>query len=163
MQNYIIGIVEYFDDEVLYFRNQDQGYKINILTKDQKHYLKNETVKIFIASQTNEFVQTWIGFISRAERDIFLELLNVKTIGLKTASLILNTYDSNQILEIVQNYDLDRLGKIKGLGSVGCKLIIEHLNKVYFENQLSIKKKKVMESLIKLGLILKWFITNLIK
>ena len=77
--------------------------------------------------------------------------ININTIGEKTAFLILENYNYNELIDIFKNGRTDKILQLKGIGNYTARLIINSVQKELFNNKISDKKNKVITSLEKLG------------
>lgn len=67
------------------------------------------------------------GFISRDEKDLFLQLLSVTGIGPKAALAILSTFPVNRIKTAIVSDDASLLTEVSGIGGKTAKRIILEL------------------------------------
>ncbi|WP_027063266.1 Holliday junction branch migration protein RuvA [Mesoplasma seiffertii] len=151
MKNYIVGAVKNLRENHVDIDINSYGETFIILEKDHLFLSINTEVKLYIATYKTEFEELDFGFLNYEIRDLFKNLLKIKTVGYKTALLLLESYEYLEFLEIIQTGDIDQILLIKGIGNFTAKLIIETLQKEYFNFKLTNKKEKLLVSLQKLG------------
>ncbi|ASZ09192.1 Holliday junction DNA helicase RuvA [Mesoplasma chauliocola] len=149
MKDYLICDIKSIDDNYLYVEHQNIGEYFLYLTKEK--YFNQSNLKLYIADHNTEFEKVEIAFKLRDERNLFKELVKIKTVGLKTAFYILNNFSFDEFLLIIEEYDVDKLAKLKSIGGYTAKLIIDELQKYFFKNKITQKKEKIITSLVKLG------------
>lgn len=161
MKGYLICNVEAFDDNYLYVEYQNKGEYFSYLSKD--NYTNEKSIKLFIAEHNSEFENVEVAFKSRDERNLFKELVKIKTVGLKTSFYLLNNFSFDEFILMVETYDVKKLARLKGIGAYTAKLIIEELQKHFFKNKITQKKEKIITSLVKLGFSYKSIMRNIAK
>ena len=81
------------------------------------------------------------GFISKEERDFFIQILNIKGIGSQIGMSLLNKYSLNKISNAILNNDKKLIGSVQGIGQKMTERIILELKsklvnkKIENENQ----------------------------
>lgn len=98
-----------------------------------------------------EYETYYLAFPTKELRDVFKELLEIKSVGLKTAKAILKTFTIDELKRIVQEFKYDDLSVIKGLGMLSCKTIIESLQKKWFDVTYSTKEQRMIQAATRLG------------
>lgn len=102
-----------------------------ILTGKRTNLKLNEVsddndVKVFVSLIHREDSMTFIGFLSKEERDIFNILQSVSGIGVKLALLILDEFEISELVDIMIKEDFKELSRAKGVGvKVAQKIILE--------------------------------------
>ncbi|AVN59039.1 Holliday junction DNA helicase RuvA [Mesoplasma florum] len=159
MKDYLVCDINSKDDNYLYVEYQNKGEYFSYLSKDN---FKNEkNIKLFIVDHNTEFENVEIVFRSRDERNLFKELVKIKTVGLKTSFYLLNNFSFEEFIKMIEEYDIEKLAKLKGIGNYTAKLIIEELQKHFFKNKITQKKEKIITSLVKLGFSYKTIMKNI--
>jgi Holliday junction DNA helicase RuvA len=151
---YIKGKIVRINDEKVMIEDQNgiayQG--VNVYEKDTGISFKiNETNIIYCLQYWNEFEMEYLFFEKENLRNLFAGLLKIKQIGIKTAQSIFQTFNSEEFYDIVKNYDVNELQRIKGLGSLTAKIIIDELNKTLFNQKMTQKQEKILHTLQRLG------------
>ncbi|AUF83568.1 Holliday junction DNA helicase RuvA [Mesoplasma syrphidae] len=151
MRNYIIGTVKIVQYNQVTIEVNSYGENFFILEKERPFLIINTEIKLYTATYKTEFEDLEFGFVNYEIYGLFKNLIKIKTVGYKTALQLLETYEVLDLLDIIQNGDLDKIMIIKGIGNFTAKLIIEILQKQYFNFKLTNKKEKLLVSLQKLG------------
>ncbi|WP_434324332.1 Holliday junction branch migration protein RuvA [Mycoplasma capricolum] len=151
MNDYINGFLYKIDDKFLYLELNNLGYRYLYLKSDLKNFKLNENNKVYIAINVIDNHFKYYGFFNQLVRDLFETLININTIGEKTAFLILENYSYQELIDIFKNGKTDKILQLKGIGNYTARLIINSVQKELFNNKISEKKNKVITSLEKLG------------
>lgn len=83
--------------------------------------------KLFTYLHVSKDAYALYGFADIDEKNWFLQLLGVNSIGPRTAITILSYFQPNQLQQIIVGHQVDRLKSIKGLGQKGAQRIILEL------------------------------------
>lgn len=127
MINHINGkLVEKFPTHVVIECN-GLGYHINISLFSYEHLPAGEQCKLLTTLIVREDAHLLYGFVSEAERNLFLLLTAVSGIGPNTARLILSAMGPAELVNAISREDDKLLTKIKGLGPKTAKLLILQL------------------------------------
>ena len=125
-----------------------------------------EERKILIHEIYNEDEHYLVGFNSIEEKELFLLLLDIKGIGVKTASSLIKGANLDTILGYIENKEYGKLVKISGIGKVGASLILGNYNALMAKNnkkeELSKEKDEARQALVSLGYKEKEFMGYLI-
>ena len=92
-----------------------------------------EEIKCLTYMQINDAGIAMFGFASEAEKDFFLELLQVKTVGGKLAITLMRSLDLGNIIEAVKNGNVSAIS-VPGLGA-------KRAERICFELKTKIEKK----------------------
>ncbi|WP_031542765.1 Holliday junction branch migration protein RuvA [Mesoplasma photuris] len=150
MINYIKTNITKIENDYIEMEKEHYGYKFIIINTKLNTFKLGYQI-VYIHKVINEFEEVYYGFKNENERDLFKNLMNIKSIGVKTSSLIMSTFSFNEVIEIVENNDLESLASIKGISINLTTSIIKTLSKIYFDKKISTKKDVVITSLNKLG------------
>lgn len=85
-------------------------------------------VELFTYLQVKEDGLTLFGFVSLAEKQIFLNLISVSGVGPKLAIGILNGMPADEVARCIAAADTKRLSRIKGLGKKTAEKIVLELH-----------------------------------
>jgi len=100
----------------LWNRKTESIFEIEICSKNLLSVLdKGSIVFVFIAEIIREDGQAYFGFLSPSERDLFLELKEIDSIGNKTAALALRELGVSG-LKLLSSHGVNTVGKVAGLG-----------------------------------------------
>lgn len=85
-------------------------------------------VELFTYLQVKEDGLTLFGFISMAEKQIFLDLISVSGVGPKLAIGVLNGMPADDVARAIASADVAKLSRIKGLGKKTAEKIVLELH-----------------------------------
>lgn len=85
-------------------------------------------VELFTYLQVKEDGLTLFGFLSLAEKRIFLDLISVSGVGPKLGIAILNGMPADEVARCIATADTARLSRVKGLGKKTAEKIVLELH-----------------------------------
>ena len=96
------------------------GYEVQILEsiflKLKTNQLSNENLILWLKHIKKEDSDSLYGFISKDQKDFFIEILNVKGIGAQIGMTLLNKFSINQVIHAIKNNDRKLLSSVPGIG-----------------------------------------------
>jgi len=102
------------------------GYFINISLKTYADIEKLDESLLYVHYIVREDQQTLYGFSTKLERELFRQLISVSGVGGNTARMILSTYTSHELQNIIATENAVLLKNVKGLGlKTAQKIIVE--------------------------------------
>ena len=102
------------------------GYYLNISLKTYAAVEGSEEAKLYVHFIVREDVQQLYGFATKLERELFRQLISVSGVGGNTARMILSTYSSSELRNIIATENAVLLKNVKGLGlKTAQKIIVE--------------------------------------
>ena len=102
------------------------GYFINISLKTYADIEKLDESLLYVHYIVREDQQTLYGFSTKLERELFRQLISVSGVGGNTARMILSTYTSRELQNIIATENAVLLKNVKGLGlKTAQKIIVE--------------------------------------
>ena len=102
------------------------GYAINISLNTYSAIQGKPNVKLYIHEAIREDAHVLFGFSTKQERELFLLLISVSGIGGNTARMILSTYSTSELRNIIATENAVLLKNVKGLGlKTAQKIIVE--------------------------------------
>lgn len=117
---------------------QSIGYKIFIIPAQK--YKENQGYSLYIYEHIREDKNDLYGFKTIKELEIFEILLSVSGLGPKMGLSILTSLPVKEIEKAIEEADVKKFEKIKGIGKkLAAKIILELKNKVDF-SQIDNKK-----------------------
>ena len=137
MISFIKGIIYEVGSDYLVVENNQIGYLINM--GNTQDYKINDEVTVFVYQHVREDEISLFGFREKADREVFLMLINVKGIGPKTANNILAKASANEIINAIALSDINFLKKLPGIGVKSAQQIILDL-----KNKLAVEVKEVI-------------------
>lgn len=150
MYAYLKGVITEIEPTYISLENNNIGYLI--ITPNPFRYHLNEEVKVFIHHYLREDSDNLYGFISKLERDLFIDLISVSGIGPKSALAILSLGEPEKIIVAIENGDVKFLTQFPGIGPKSAQQIILDLKGKLVKAELVTKKDdEVSEALEALG------------
>jgi Holliday junction DNA helicase RuvA len=102
------------------------GYFINISLKTYSDIENAQQARLYVHFIVREDQQTLFGFSTKLERELFRQLISVSGVGGNTARMILSTYSSHELQNIIATENAILLKNVKGLGlKTAQKIIVE--------------------------------------
>ena len=107
------------------------GYEVQILKRNLKSIHASKEVTLWTHQIQREDGSFLIGFIEKADRDLFRKLISVSGIGTQSAIALLESNDANKLVEIITRKQIDHLVKCPGIGKrTAERLVVELHNKL---------------------------------
>lgn len=100
------------------------GYFVNITLNTFAALPEADSIKIYTHLQIKEDSHTLYGFLTRAEREIFVLLLSVSGVGASTARMMLSSLTAAQVRGAIVNGDVASIQSVKGIGAKTAQRII---------------------------------------
>lgn len=102
------------------------GYFINISLKTYADIERSDETLLYVHYIVREDQQSLYGFSTKLERELFRQLISVSGVGGNTARMILSTYTSHELQNIIATENAVLLKNVKGLGlKTAQKIIVE--------------------------------------
>ncbi len=107
------------------------GYEIQVLTRNLTSINDSKEVTLWIHQIQREDGSFLIGFIEKADRDLFRKLISVSGIGTQSAIALLENQDANKLVDVITQKKIDHLIKSPGIGKrTAERLVVELHNKL---------------------------------
>lgn len=135
MYDYIKGILAYktgINETSLTVDVNGIGYLIHITSRDlSKLGAIGTEIKIFTILLHREDSMSLCGFLQKEDRDIFKILISVSGVGPKMALMLLDEFESCELISLVIKGDFKELTRAKGVGpKLAQKIILELKDKL---------------------------------
>ena len=130
---------------------QGLGYEIQILEsfflKLKINGISNKGVTIWIKHIKKEDSDLLFGFLSKDQKEFFIEILNIRGIGSQIGMNILNKFSINEVINAINTNNKRLISSVPGMGQkMTERLILELKNK--FKKELIIEEEKVKDELL---------------
>jgi len=117
MISFIKGIIDHIDDKHVVIEQSGIGFQALVPASVLSRASQGAEIKLLTYLQVKEDGMTLFGFLTQAERSIFLQLLSVSGIGPKSALSLLSALTPEQIMLAVVTDDLKALSRAQGIGA----------------------------------------------
>jgi Holliday junction DNA helicase RuvA len=103
------------------------GYEVECSSDTVKNWLPGQEVTVVTYTEVREDALRLHGFADRLEREVFLLLLKVKGVGVRSASELISQINKHSLLKMIANSDVQGLATSKGLGKKTAERIVLEL------------------------------------
>ena len=107
------------------------GYELNISLNTYSYYNGKQTGKVFVYEIIREDAHLLYGFADQTERELFMMLTSVSSVGPNTARMILSSLSPAELIRVIDDKDENTLTTVKGIGlKTAQRIIVDLKNKV---------------------------------
>ncbi len=151
MISWITGeLIEFWQSNQKYFiliNCQGLGYEIQILEsfflKLKANQISYKNVTLWIKHIKKEDSDLLFGFISKDQKNFFIEILNIRGVGSQIGMGILNKFSIVKVINAINTQDKKLICSVPGIGQkMSERLILELKNKFKSEIQFEEEKNK---------------------
>ncbi len=103
------------------------GYFVNISLNTYSVLSNQSTCKLYIYESIREDAHILFGFLDKAERQLFLHLISVSGIGANTARMILSSFSTAELEDVIASGNVSLLKSVKGIGAKTAERVIVDL------------------------------------
>lgn len=126
MYEYISGLVTDLAPTYAVIDAGGVGYYINISLQTYSAIEGEKSARLYVHFAVREDAQVLYGFTTKLERELFRQLISVSGVGGNTARMILSTYSTSELRNIIATENAVLLKNVKGLGlKTAQKIIVE--------------------------------------
>ena len=147
---YLQGKFTYKNPAQVYVDVNGVGYEVNISLNTYSAIQSLEQGKLYTHLQVKEDGHTLFGFFDKAEKEIFIQLINVSGIGAATARLMLSNLKPSEVAAAIVQGNVKLLESIKGIGKKTAERLVlelkDKLNKTNTDNNLTISAGNSFEA-----------------
>ncbi|MBQ8553596.1 MAG: Holliday junction branch migration protein RuvA [Alistipes sp.] len=143
MYEYISGLVAELAPTYAVIDAGGVGYYINISLQTYAAVEGEKSSRLYIHYVVREDAQLLYGFATKVERELFRHLISVSGVGGNTARMILSTYSSDELRNIIATENAVLLKNVKGLGLKTAQKIIVELSGKMFDLGVSVQTPAV--------------------
>ena len=125
---------------------QGLGYEIQILEsfflKLKTNQISNKNITLWIKHIKKEDSDSLFGFISKDQKNFFIEILSIRGVGSQIGMGILNKFSISEVLNAINTQNKKLICSVPGIGQKMCdRLILELKSK--FISELKFEEEKV--------------------
>jgi len=127
MFDYIKGDIAELTPAFVVIEAAGIGYCIHITLPTFTALNGKPNARLYVYEAIREDAYLLFGFMNQAERQLFLLLISVSGIGANTARMIMSSYSTQEIQEMIATGNVSALNAIKGIGTKTAQRIIVDL------------------------------------
>ena len=140
------------------------GYFVNISLNTYAALPEGEAIKLYTYLQIKEDAHTLYGFLTKAEREVFVLLISVSGVGAGTARTMLSSLTAAQVRNAIVNGEVATIQSVKGIGAKTAQRVVLDLKDKMLKLQdfadapisaVSIHKEEALAALEVLGFVRK--------
>jgi len=107
------------------------GYMLHITLPTYVALEQKKEAQLFVYEAIREDAYQLFGFLSKAERELFLQLVSVSGVGANTARMMLSSLSVDELISVILTDNVVALKNIKGIGiKTAQRIIIDLKDKV---------------------------------
>lgn len=137
MIDYIKGEIVFLNPSKVVIETGGIGYEAQITLNTYEKIKDTKNISLLINLIWKDDGPILYGFADEEEREAFKLLISVNSIGANTARTLLSTLAPLDLYSAIQNKDVDKLQKVKGIGAKSAERIFIELKNKIPEIQLS--------------------------
>ena len=119
---------------------QGLGYEIqtteSVIIDIKTKKITDKQIILWLKHIKKEDSDMLFGFISKEQRDFFIQILNIKGIGSQIGMTLLNKFSLNQIYNAIANNDKNSISSVQGIGQKMTERIILELKSKVINKQI---------------------------
>lgn len=124
MYEYLTGLVTSVTPQYVVLEVSGVGYQLFVANPYCFQEDPAKKVLIYVYQAVRDDAITLFGFVDRAEKQLFLQLINVSGIGPKSALAILANPDHQGLIDAIANDNVGYLTKFPGIGKKTASQIV---------------------------------------
>ena len=129
---------------------QGLGYEIQILEslflKLKTNQISNKNITLWIKHIKKEDSDLLFGFISKEQKNFFIEILSVRGVGSQISMGILNKFSINEVINVIKTQNKKLICSVPGIGQkMSDRLILELKSK--FKSEILFQEEKSKDEL----------------
>ena len=103
------------------------GYMLNVSLVTYQELQGQSAARLYVYENIREDAHVLYGFLTKAERELFLLLISVSGVGAATARMILSSFSVTELQEIIATGNVNAIKSVKGIGLKSAQRIIVDL------------------------------------
>jgi Holliday junction DNA helicase RuvA len=124
MYAFITGSVDEKNPAYVVINVQGVGYLIHISLNTFSAIGNQTEIKLFTHLAVREDAHLLYGFYTRAEKELFLQLITVSGVGANTARMILSSLSVSEAIDAIAGGKANILQSVKGIGAKTAQRIV---------------------------------------
>ena len=127
MIEYIKGEISDLTPTYCVLETNGIGYMLNISLVTYQELQGQTAVRLYVYENIREDAHVLYGFLTKAERELFLLLISVSGVGAATARMILSSFTVAELQEVIATGNVNAIKSVKGIGLKSAQRIIVDL------------------------------------
>ena len=127
MIEYIKGEISDLTPTYCVLETNGIGYMLNISLVTYQELQGQSAVRLYVYENIREDAHVLYGFLTKAERELFLLLISVSGVGAATARMILSSFTVAELQEVIATGNVNAIKSVKGIGLKSAQGIIVDL------------------------------------
>ena len=124
MYEYLTGTISIVAPQYIVVDVHGVGYKLLVANPYRFHEDPSTAVRVFVYQAVRDDDISLFGFSDQAEKQLFMQLINVSGIGPKSALAILANPDHQGLVDAIANNNISYLTKFPGIGKKTASQIV---------------------------------------
>ena len=124
MYDYIKGRIEELNPAELVLECGNIGYRINISLQTFESLQGKTEARVYIFHYLREEEESFYGFATKDERELFKLLISVNGVGVGSARMMLSSLTDEEIRNAIIGENVTRIKSVKGIGLKTAQRII---------------------------------------
>lgn len=137
MLDFIKGEIVELNPAYVVLEANSLGYFVNISLSTYTVLSEQKMCKLYVYEAIREDAYILYGFLSPADRQIFLHLISVSGVGANTARMIMSSLSTAEIQEVIATQNENALKSVKGIGLKTAQRIIVDLKDKILRTEVS--------------------------
>ena len=127
MIEYIKGEITDLTPTYCVLETSGVGYMLNVSLVTYQELQGQSVARLYVYENIREDAHVLYGFLTKAERELFLLLISVSGVGAATARMILSSFTVAELQEILATGNVNAIKSVKGIGLKSAQRIIVDL------------------------------------
>ena len=127
MIEYIKGEISDLTPTYCVLETNGIGYMLNISLVTYQELQGQSVARLYVYENIREDAHVLYGFLTKAERELFLLLISVSGVGAATARMILSSFTVAELQEVIATGNVNAIKSVKGIGLKSAQRIIVDL------------------------------------